>query len=376
VSSAPLRVAHVISGLESGGAEGFLARLAPALDGRVESTVISLRTEGVHGAGLRSAGIAVEAVGLERGSFAPRSLPRLVRLLRGARPDVVQTWLYHGDLLGGLAGRALGRPVAWNLRQQLGHGAPATHGRLIGTCARLSRSIPSAIVAVSAQAAEDHVRVGYAADKVRVIPNGFDLGRFHPDPGARASVRQELGLAPDALLIGLVARHDPQKDHATALRAVAALRARRPDVHLVLVGKGVDDDAGLRAEIAASGVGAGVHLLGERADLPRLQSAWDVALSSSITEGLSNAIGEAMACGVPAVVTSGGATAELVGETGATPPSGRPDELAAALGRILDLGADERAELGGRARDRVASGYSLDRAVEAYADLYAELVRR
>lgn len=378
-SDSTLRVTHVISGLTSGGAEGVLARLAPAMaaaaDGRgVRSTVISLRDEGVHGSGLRQAGITVEAIGMDRGRLDLRWIPRLLRAVRTSRPDVVQTWLYHGDLLGGIAGRLVGRPVVWNVRQMLGPEGPPTHRRLVATCARLSRIVPRSIVAVSEAARDDHIRAGYDAARFRVIPNGFDLDAFQPDAGARAEVRRELGLAPDALLLGLVARDDPHKDHESAIEALALLRRRWPDIHLVACGEGVDpDNERLAAALRSSGVADACRLLGARRDMPRLQAAWDVALSTSINEGLSNAIGEALACGVPAVVTEGGATADLVGEAGVAVPARDPAAVAAAVSALLARPPDQRAALSRTARHAAAT-HSMERAVASYRDLYQEVV--
>lgn len=367
-----LRVTHVITGLEAGGAEGFLARLAPVLESR--ATVISLRDDGIHAAGLRAAGIPVDTVGMGDGMPDPRWAARLLSLLRRSRPDVVQTWLYHADLLGGLAGRALRRPVVWNLRQTLVPDGPQPLGRLVAIGARLSPWLPAAVAAVSEPALEDHLAAGYRPRRTVVLPNGFDLERFRPDAGAAASVRAELGLAAGTPLIGMVARADPQKDHATAFAAVALLAERGIDAHLVLCGRGTEVDGALAGAVRAAGVADRVHHLGERRDLPHLQAAWDLALStSSYGEGLSNAVAEAMACAVPAVVTSVGAGAELVGTCGEVVGPGRPDAVADALERLLSRPPAERARLGAAARARVAERYSLAAAAARYDALYREV---
>lgn len=371
-----MRVTHVISGLESGGAEAFLARLAPAMAPEVRSTVVSLRDAGSVGGTLGAAGIPVHTVGMRRGRPDPRWLIRTALELRRSEPDLVQTWLYHGDLIGGIAGRFLRRPVIWNVRQTLVRAGAQPHARLIQTCARLSRVVPTAIVAVSAAARDDHVAAGYDAARFRVISNGFDTERFHPQPEAGRSVRAELGVGDEAALIGLVARDDPQKDHDTAFAAFAELRKHHPDARLALVGRGMEpSNRALMARIQTAGVADRCHLLGERTDLPRLQAAWDIALSSSsYGEGLSNAIGEAMAAGTPAVVTRIGATAQMVGETGRGVEPGRPDLLARELAAILDLDPDQRLSLGERSRRRIAEHYPLRGAAEAYVALYERIL--
>ena len=373
-----MRVTHVISGLGSGGAEGFLARLVPHLADRVDSTVISLRDEGVHGAALRNQTTAVHSIGLERGPADLRRIAALVGQVRRSDPDLVQTWLYHGDLLGGTVGRLLRLPVVWNVRQTLVTSGPQPHRRLIELSARLSRLVPAAIVAVSDSARDDHVAAGYDRARFEVIPNGFDTGRYRPDPTAGTSLRRELGLGPGVPLVGLVARDDPQKDHTTAFLALARLRVRHPDAHLILCGQGMERaNAPLVARIRSHGIDGACSLLGERRDLPRIQAALDVALSTSAYgEGLNNAIGEALASEVPAIVTSVGDTARMVAGAGLVVAPGDPELVAEAIGSILEMTDDDRRTCGIAARRRIVDVYDLDSAANGYFDLYRRVLCR
>ncbi len=235
-----MKIVHVITGLDTGGAELMLARMLERTDrSRFDSTVISLTDIGPTGQALEAVGTPVRALGMARGVPDPRALVALTRAMREIRPDVVQTWLYHADLLGGLAAKlAGGIPVAWGLH--LGNLAPELNKRSTmltsRACAKASRVLPTAIVCCAEATRTAHTAIGYRADKMVVIPNGFDLDRFRPDPNARESVRHELGLAPDALLIGLVARFDPQKDHKTSVRAAGLLAGLRPEARFVLCG--------------------------------------------------------------------------------------------------------------------------------------------
>jgi glycosyltransferase involved in cell wall biosynthesis len=172
------------------------------------------------------------------------------------------------------------------------------------------------------------------------------------------------------VLVGHVARVDAVKDHLTSLRAFAYLAAARSDVHLVLCGAGTDDPAGELARwISDTGAADRVHPLGRRADLPVVQAAFDVAVSTSVSEGLSNALGEAMSCGVPCVSTEAGDAAELLGSSGVVVPVGDAEALAAGIERVLS----DRAHLGAMARERVETHFSLQRAVQNYADVLLDV---
>jgi glycosyltransferase involved in cell wall biosynthesis len=174
----------------------------------------------------------------------------------------------------------------------------------------------------------------------------------------------------------LVARFDPLKDHRTFLRAAAMLRERWPDAHFVLVGQGVtESNEVLRETIAANGLRDRVHLLGERSDIPTLTAAFDIATCSSYGESFPNAVGEAMACAVPCVVTDVGDAKRIVGETGLVVSPRNAPALAAAWGELLELGAEGRQELGRQARDRIETNYGLDAIVRQYEALYARLAR-
>jgi glycosyltransferase involved in cell wall biosynthesis len=371
-----VRVAHVITGLQTGGAEVMLARLLAATDrDRFDSTVLALRGWGPIGDQIAALGVPVEALGLAPGLGAPAALAGLGQRLRRFRPDVVQTWLYHADLVGGLAGRLVaGAPVVWGLHSsnlEPGIVKPGTI-RIAHACARLSGWLPAAIVCCSEATREAHARFGYRPDKLVVIPNGIDPAAFRPDPAARAAVRAELGLPADALVVGMIARFDPQKDHRTFVRAAAIAAAADPRLRFLLCGDRVSpDNAELWGWIEAAGIGDRVHLLGPRRDVARLAAALDLGtLSSAAVEALPLVIAETMACGVPCVVTDVGDSARLVGEAGLVVPPRDPEALAAGWVALLGLPEPERAALGAAARRRIEQHYSLAAAVARYEALY------
>lgn len=372
------RVLHVITSLSTGGAEHMLARLAHGLKEDFTQRVVSLTPPGAVAAQLNHDGIETTSLNLATGIPNPLAVLRLAAVIRAFRPDVVQTWMYHADLLGGLVARLAGvKSIVWNIRNNdLARDTTKACTRwVVGACARLSRRLPSRIVSCAHSAAQTHIELGYAADKFVVIPNGFDLQRFHPEASARSSVRSELGLAADTPLIGLIARFDPQKNHQGFIRAARLVHERKPDVHFLLAGRGVDaNNAALGRWIAEAGLGRATHLLGERADIPRLSQALDVAVSSSsYGEAFPNVLGEAMACGVPVVATDAGDAAMIVGTAGRIVPRNDMAALATACLDLLALDEAERQALGQQAYRRIADEFSLEATVRQYASLYRSL---
>jgi glycosyltransferase involved in cell wall biosynthesis len=268
-------------------------------------------------------------------------------------------------------------PVVWGLHNS---NLDKVHSRrttraIARTCALASGWLPARIVSCSEVAARIHQELGYNAGKIIVIPNGIDTDRFRADPGARDAVRRTLGLSPTALLVGIIARFDPQKDHRNFVRAAGILGERRDDVHFVLVGTGCEEqNADLMGWIRSTGFAHRFHLLGKRRDMPRVAASLDVAvLSSAYGEAFPLVIGEAMSCGVPCAVTDIGDSAMLVGDTGQVAPPGDPTELASAISTLVTLSAPERAALGAAARARIETRFSLPIIAERYQAVYEEL---
>lgn len=360
----------------------MLLKLLQQLDrSRFTPTVISLVGLGEIGPRIQTQGIPVHALGMSRGVPNPLMVLRLAKLLRQLQPDVVHTWMYHADLLGGLAARLAGcRQVVWSLRQSNLNKSQNKRSTLavVGLCARLSRWVPKLIVSCSVRAQQIHAGVGYVSEKIHVIPNGFDLDRFVPDGAARSAVRAELGLPADAPLVGVVARYDVQKNHLGFVQAAAWVVQQCPQVHFVLAGTGVDAaNAELQAAIAAQpDLAAHMHLLGRRDDVPRLMAALDVLASPSHGEAFPNVLGEAMACGVPCVVTDAGDSAEIVASTGRVVPVGDMAGLAQKLVTTLRLPAEERTTLGQRARARVQENYEIGHITRMYEAVYERLATK
>lgn len=373
-----MKVAHVITGLFTGGAEIMLYKLLSLLDRKeFETEVVSLANVGPIGEEIRALGIQVRSLGMRPEMPNPLGVGRLATWLRRSQVDVLQTWMYHADLVGGFAAKLSGKiPVIWNVR----HWSPGSESAKCTTwltaemCARFSRALPARIVCCSHAAQESHVRFGYAADRMVVIPNGFDLDHFKPDPEARLSVRRELDVLEDTPLIGLVARFRPEKDHQTFIRAASIVRAFFPEAHFLLCGAGIVwQNPALRDWIVRAGIQDRCHLLGERTDISRIHCALDIACSSSHGEGFSNTVGEAMACGVPCAVTDVGDSSMIVGDSGKVVPPQNAAALAAAWRKLLEIGPERRRSLGLAARSRIERHFSLPSVVARYQRLYEEV---
>jgi glycosyltransferase involved in cell wall biosynthesis len=382
-ADAPCRVLHVITDLSSGGAQRMLSRLVTAAPGDggagFSHTVVSLTDRGVYGDQLAGAGVPVIPLGVRGLASLPAGLLRLTRLIRQARPDVVQTWLYHGDFLGLLAAGLARRraAVVWNVRcsdMELARYAWTTRA-LVRVLARLSHR-PDAVI-VNSQAGRDvHAALGYRPKAWHVLPNGFRTAALRPEPAVRAATRARLGLEAGDVAFVCAARVDPMKDHATLLEAFARLRQDRPAAKLMLLGAGTDEAAGPLARLRTDpGLAGAVIPLGERThdynDL--LQGADSLVLASAFGEGFPNVLGEAMCLAIPCITTDVGDSARVVDETGWVVPRRDPAALARAMAALCELSPEARAELGAAARARAAERFSLEAVLADYAALYRRL---
>lgn len=343
-----------------------------------EPAVIALGHHGAVSDKIRALGIKVHSLEMT-GSLppSPAAIWRFLALVRDYKPQVIQGWMYHGNLMASLAGFFTFRrtPVIWNVRQCLSGFNCEKRMTALVIClgAKLSR-LPRRIIYNSRVGARQHERLGYSAERTIIIPNGFDCERFRPAPGLRPVVRQRLGISKNSLLIGLIARYHPVKDHANFISAAAKLSSKQKDVHFVLAGADVNrDNHELKEMIDNANLWNRVHLLGEQENMAELIAALDLATSSSFSEAFPNVVGEAMACGVPCVVTDVGDSAHIVEGVGLAVPPKNSDALAAGWGRMLALGQEQRKILGDAARQRIIKHYPLAGIAARYSQLYSDV---
>jgi glycosyltransferase involved in cell wall biosynthesis len=372
-----MKILHVITGLSDGGAEAVLYRL---LAHGPEGThhVISLTDEGKYSVRLRDAGVQVTVLGMPRGRITLRGFYKLWRVMLGTRPDAVQTWMYHADLLGGIAARLARVPVVWGIRNTIlvpGRSARSTIW-VASFCALLSRWLPVKIVVCAAAAMTVHKAIGYDAQRMVIIPNGYDVSRFSPDAQARRQIREQWGIPHNVPLLGMVARFDPYKNHANLIVALARLHARGFEFCGVLIGTGVDStNKTLMHLISSGGLTEKVRLLGPLDNIPGVMNALDMHVLSSSAEAFPNVLAEAMACGTPCVTTDVGDAAAILGDTGWRVPSGNPTALADAIEAALaDWAHEERwLDRQRRCRQRICDEYALEKMVERYQEIWMEV---
>lgn len=369
-------IVHIITGLNRGGAEHALFRLVGQERDPSQVRVISLMDGGIFKAQLEALGIQVTCLQMRPGLPSPLKWWRLVRLLKTWQPRLVQTWMYHADLLGGLAARTARLPVCWGIRHSdlSREGNKPTTLFVARVCAWISRWVPVRAISCSARAAEIHRAFGYQVPFV-VVPNGLDVAAWAPCADQRGPVRMALALPAQAFVFAHAGRKDPQKDHATLARAFSRVHAARPDAHLLLCGEGLVPGEGYFEHLPFSPSAREAVLgLGPRDDLPQLWRAADAFVLSSYGEAFPNVVAEAMACGLPAVVTDVGDAAEIVGETGKVVPPMNEQALAQAMLDLMRMSDDERQRLGAAARERVQACFTLERMSAGFRRVWDEVV--
>lgn len=374
-----IKVMHIITELDVGGAEVMLAKLLAAMDpGRFKQSVLSLQTKGPIGVQIEKLGIPVYELNLHRPFLKIRSLLKLRMILSEQRPDLIQGWMYHGNLAASLFRflHVRKQPAIWNIRHSiysLKHEKTTTK-MVIRIGALFSRSA-AGIIYNSHISAAQHAAIGYFPGKACMIPNGFDLRRFRPNRHARQRLRSELGVPKDGILVGLIARYHAMKDHANFLKAAALISKQRENVRFLILGRDVDKRAsGLNRIVETLGLTGKVIFLGERSDVETFYPALDIASLSSYGEGFPNVIGEAMACGIPCVVTDVGDCRRLVGKTGVVVPAKDSEALKRGWGRLIDKGQVERANLGAAARRRILENFAISKVAEQYEELYQKVM--
>lgn len=370
-------VMHVITGLNDGGAESVLYRLCTANNPKMYH-VISMMGPGKYGPLLEASGVRVTCLNMSSGRISFSGLFKLYRLFKVENPTVVQTWMYHADLIGGLIARLSGiNNVFWNIRHsELQPGKSKRSTILVAkACAYLSRWVPKKIVCCAEKSKQVHIDYGYDQSKMIVINNGYNLEKFKPDVIARAHIRAELKLPDDVVFLGMVGRFNIQKNHEGLLVSLKLLKKNGVYFKCALVGAGMNHvNSELNAWIEEQGLVSDVLLLDQRTDIPSIMNALDIHIfSSTFGEGFPNVLAEAMACGTPCVSTDVGDAVQIVGNTGWIVPVNDSEAFANAL---LSA-AYERSEryIYWRERsiaaiERIQSNFSLNKMVEAYIDIW------
>lgn len=370
-----IKVIHVIGGLGVGGAEMALLNLVEGFRGsEVQCQVYALGTSGGMLGRFEQAGVSLRCFDFRRHPL--KSAWDLYRTFQNEQPDVIQTWLYHADLIGGLLGRLAGcRAVIWGIHSiGLAKDAKFSTRLVRRACAVLSWLVPERILCVAEASRQAHAQVGYDLRRMVVQPNGYDFTRMVASPGAREGLRSGWEIPPGCRVVGTVGRYCHEKDYPNFIQAASAVSAADPNVRFLMVGRGLDAcNHALVDAINRVGQADRFILAGERADVMDCLSAMDLFCLSSRMEAFPNVLVEAMATGLPCLSTAVGDAARIVSEWGTLVPKEDPGQLAAGMGRLLALSDADRVSLGARARAYVTSEFSVQSLCQLMGDLYRGL---
>ncbi len=371
-------VVHLITGLGQGGAERALLALVRAMDDeRFTNIVVPMTGGGKLEGAFRESGIRVESLGMRGAVSLPAAYFALRRLLDHEKVDLLQSWMYHADLLGTVAlfGRKERPPQLWNIRastlERNDHAGSLF--AIIGLLARLSKR-PAAVVANAAAGVSWHTEAGYLPRRWAPIPNGIDTVRLAPDGESRQAMRASWGVGESDVVVGMVARVHPMKDFPLLIEAACKTVEKRPNARFVIVGEGTEAGGPLDDLVEKSRLDDRLIRLGGRSDVERVYHGFDLATSTSYSEGFPNVVAEAMACGVTCVATDAGETATIIGDTGVVTPVRNVDALTAAYIGAIDQGNDARRDAGGRARQRIVDHFSVEQMARRYETLYEEIL--
>ncbi len=372
-----MRVLHIISGLGDGGAEAILYRLCK-FDKETNHSVISLMSEQKYGPMLREIGVDVYTLGNTNRKIKFSSLIKLYKLINQLKPDVVQTWMYHADFIGGVVARLVGiKNIVWGVHHTTlvrGKSKPLTV--LIAKInAFLSHFVPKKIIYCAEMSRKTQESIGFKKNKGVVIPNGYDVDDYTPNERFGLKFRNEMKIPDNKFVIGHVGRYDPQKDQNTLIRAFAFLKKRHFDFNAVVIGTNLDNkNEELLRLIKDNELTDCVSLLGRRSDIPSVMNGIDLfVLSSAFGEAFPNVLNEAMACGTPCIATDIGDSRSIIGDTGWITPIKDPLVIANAIIEAAEEKLSNKVSWLRRekaCRERIVENFSIQKMVKKYKEIW------
>ena len=372
-----MTVLHIITGLDDGGAEAVLYRLCK-FDEKNKHIVISLMNEGKYGPLLKEIDVDVYSLEMANGKIKLDSIINLYKLIKKLKPDVVQTWMYHADLIGGIVAKLAGiKNIVWGVHHTtLVKGESKRSTILIAKInAFISKFIPKKIIYCAEKSREVQESIGFIKKKGIVVCNGYNINDFKPNEEAGNNFRSEINIDEKEFLIGHVGRYDPQKDHKNLIEGIALLDKQKISFKVVLVGSNLDNQNEILINIIREkGLENKILLLGKRNDIPNVMNGFDLfVLSSAFGEAFPNVLNEAMACGTPCITTDVGDASIIVGETGWVIPPKNPQALANAI----SISAKEKYEniknwtnRKNSARNRIVENFSIEKMAESYQKVW------
>ena len=371
-----MQVLHIITGLKKGGAETLLCNLCE-YEKEFNHTIISLSNTPDLEASFIKLNIPVFSLNFPDGKIKISGVHKLYRLIKKINPDIVQTWMIHADLIGGLTARLIGiKNIFWGV-----HHSVLIYGKvkwptifILKINALLSHFIPKKIIYCAEKSRSAQESIGFSKSKGVVIQNGYDIKKFYRNTDLGINFRNELKISDDTFVIGHVGSYDPLKDQNTLIEAFDILNKQNFKFIAVLVGKNLDNDNNyLVTKIEEMGLSSSIHLLGMRNDIPAVMNGIDLFILSSLSEAFPNVLNESMACGTPCITTDVGDASLIVKNTGWIVPPKNPK-------LIVDAVIDAEDELRSRniswlkrkddCHERIIENFSLKKMVKKYKKLW------
>ena len=362
-------VTHIITGLESGGAERFLFNfLTTNLKGKIKNNVISLMSEGYYGPLFKKKKIPLKCLNMKRGEINFQSLKNLKKILENQKPDIIQGWMYHGNVAAMIGAFMLKKKpkLSWNIRLSLeAFSQMKFNTRLAIKLGAIFSKKPDAIIYNSLRSLSQHHKIGFSMNNDFYIPNGFDINKWHPSNKMKSRIRNLLKISKKTKVIGYVGRGEDQKDLPNLFKAFDIVKKKNLDIILVAVGKNlkkyaIDTDR--------------IIFLGLRSDVQNLMKSFDIFCLSSKAEGFPNVIGEAMLSGLPCITTDVGDAKEIVGNTGWVIPANNPLLLANCIDKVIKIKPEKLKKYSKYARQKIISKYDINHIKNEYISLYHSLL--
>lgn len=371
------RILHVINGLDSGGAEALLYRLATRDSAYFDHEIVVLLSRGWYSDLLEKHGIKVHHLNMKSPLSGVRTLQKLDRLMKTSNADLVHGWMYGSNLVAGLLAKRSGMPVVWGIHSSTLNGLSAATQFAARAGGLFSSMLADRVVNCSRRSAEIHRLVGYT-HSVTIVHNGYDETSFYPDEDLRFQARRDLKIGRDTFLIGCIARWNVRKDVPNLLNALSLLKEKQLPIRTLLIGRDLDpSNSELLSTLESLDCASSVSLLGHRSDLATLARAIDLHVLPSATEAFPNVVAETMLSGTPNLVTDVGDAALMVGDSGWVVPPRDAAELATAIEAACREWEENRKrwdERRARARSLIVDQFTFERMAENYERLWTELI--
>jgi len=372
-------IIHIITGLGDGGAEGVLYRLIKHSKSNYTHKVISLMDEGKYGNKLEKLNIQVFCIGFKRGKLNFKGVLKLFKILKNNKSDILQTWMYHSDLLGGLLGYLFGhKNIIWNVR---GNGKGLIHKNIyskiiLKLCIYLSHYIPKMIITCSKQAKVNHINFGYK--KIfTVIPNGFDHFKFRDDINKRLLIRKKYGVKDNELLLGCIARYSEQKSHKFIINSLKDYLKKKKNIKILFIGYKIKNNNNIINLLKKYNILQYFILLKNQNNIEDIMNSLDLhLLISKYGEGFPNVIAESMLCKIPSITTNVGDSKHIVGNKGWIIEVNSSSQLIRSIDKAIkvkDYYPKLWHQLKSKVRFRIVKKYNIDKMVTNYSNIWNSL---